>query len=601
MNIEEKLNMTMLCDFYELTMGNGYFENGFKDKITYFDVFFRRVPDQGGFAIAAGLEQLIDYIENLHFTQEDIAYLRGRNLFCEEFLEYLANFRFTGDIYAVSEGTPVFPKEPLVVVRAPAIEAQLIETFTLLTINHQSLIATKANRIVRAARGRTVLEFGSRRAQGADAAIIGARAAYIGGCGGTACTISDQLYGVPAGGTMAHAWVQMFDTEYDAFKTYCEIYPTNATLLVDTYNTLKSGVPNAIRAFNEVLKPMGITKCGIRLDSGDMAYLTRKARKMLDDAGWTECKITVSNSLDEYLIQDLFLQGAQIDMFGVGERMITARSEPVFGGVYKLAAVEDDEGNIIPKIKVSENVEKITIPHFKKVYRFYGRDTGKAIADLITLHDETVDDSQDMEIFDPMATWKKKTVYNFTARELLVPIFLNGRRVYDPVGRGEAVRLSPQVCGRPVPEAVGHSAGAAAVLSAVTCGRRGLSVPTGPLSRLRRQLSQRESQGCRARCPQRAAKQTPLDTHTPPMSGGDSGKGGRISVEETEGTAKNRAAHIRGAAAGTGGGAAAGPDRAGAVSQRSAAAADGYGVHSAGAAGSGLCLPHQQPARRQLV
>ena len=406
MNIEEKLNMTMLCDFYELTMGNGYFENGFKDKITYFDVFFRRVPDQGGFAIAAGLEQLIDYIENLHFTQEDIAYLRGRNLFCEEFLEYLANFRFTGDIYAVSEGTPVFPKEPLVVVRAPAIEAQLIETFTLLTINHQSLIATKANR-------------------------IGARAAYIGGCGGTACTISDQLYGVPAGGTMAHAWVQMFDTEYDAFKTYCEIYPTNATLLVDTYNTLKSGVPNAIRAFNEVLKPMGITKCGIRLDSGDMAYLTRKARKMLDDAGWTECKITVSNSLDEYLIQDLFLQGAQIDMFGVGERMITARSEPVFGGVYKLAAVEDDEGNIIPKIKVSENVEKITIPHFKKVYRFYGRDTGKAIADLITLHDETVDDSQDMEIFDPMATWKKKTVYNFTARELLVPIFLNGRRVYD--------------------------------------------------------------------------------------------------------------------------------------------------------------------------
>lgn len=431
MNIGEKLNMTMLCDFYELTMGNGYFENGFKDKITYFDVFFRRVPDQGGFAIAAGLEQLIDYIENLHFTQEDIAYLRGRNLFCEEFLEYLANFRFTGDIYAVPEGTPVFPKEPLVVVRAPAIEAQLIETFTLLTVNHQSLIATKANRITRAARGRTVLEFGSRRAQGADAAIIGARAAYIGGCGGTACTISDQLYGVPAGGTMAHAWVQMFDTEYDAFKTYCEIYPTNATLLVDTYNTLKSGVPNAIRAFNEVLKPMGITKCGIRLDSGDMAYLTRKARKMLDDAGWTECKITVSNSLDEYLIQDLFLQGAQIDMFGVGERMITARSEPVFGGVYKLAAVEDDEGNIIPKIKVSENVEKITIPHFKKVYRFYGRDTGKAIADLITLHDETVDDSQDMEIFDPMATWKKKTVYNFTARELLVPIFLSGRRVYD--------------------------------------------------------------------------------------------------------------------------------------------------------------------------
>ena len=294
----------MLCDFYELTMGNGYFEAGCKDRITYFDVFFRKVPDGGGFAIAAGLEQLIDYIENLHFTEEDIAYLRSRNLFCEEFLDYLRNFRFTGDIYAIPEGTPVFPKEPLVVVRAPAIEAQLIETFTLLTINHQSLIATKANRIVRAAKGRTVLEFGSRRAQGADAAIVGARAAYIGGCAGTACTISDEIYGVPAGGTMAHAWVQMFDSEYEAFKTYCQTYPTNATLLVDTYNTLKSGIPNAIRAFNDVLKPLGITKCGIRLDSGDLAYLTRKARQMLDEAGWTECKISVSNSLDEYLIQE---------------------------------------------------------------------------------------------------------------------------------------------------------------------------------------------------------------------------------------------------------------------------------------------------------
>ena len=326
MNIEEKLNMTMLCDFYELTMGNGYFKTGYKDRITYFDVFFRRVPDNGGFAIAAGLEQLIEYIENLHFTKEDIDYLRGRKLFDEEFLAYLENFRFTGDIYAIPEGTPVFPREPLVTVRAPAIEAQLIETFTLLTINHQSLIATKANRIVRAARGRTVLEFGSRRAQGADAAIVGARAAYIGGCHGTACTISDELYGVPAGGTMAHAWVQMFNTEYDAFKAYCESYPTNATLLVDTYDTLKSGVPNAIRAFNEVLKPLGITKCGIRLDSGDMAYLSRQARKMLDDAGWTDCKISVSNSLDEYLIQDLLLQGAQIDLFGVGERMITPRA-----------------------------------------------------------------------------------------------------------------------------------------------------------------------------------------------------------------------------------------------------------------------------------
>ena len=431
MKTEEKLNMTMLCDFYELTMGNGYFESGYKDHITYFDVFFRRVPDGGGFAIAAGLEQLIDYIENLHFSPEDIAYLRGRNLFSEEFLSYLEDFHFTGDIYAMPEGTPVFPREPMVIVRAKAIEAQLIETFTLLTINHQSLIATKANRIARAARGRTVLEFGSRRAQGADAAIIGARAAYIGGVAGTACTISDQIYGVPAGGTMAHAWVQMFDSEYDAFKTYCQIYPHNATLLVDTYNTLKSGVPNAIRAFNEVLKPMGITKCGIRLDSGDMAYLTRKARKMLDEAGWTECQISVSNSLDEYLIQDLLLQDAKIDLFGVGERMITAKSEPVFGGVYKLAAVEDQQGNITPKIKISENVEKITIPHFKKVYRFYGNDTGKAIADYITVYDETLDDTKDLETFAPSATWKKKTVYNFTARPLLVPVFLGGKRVYD--------------------------------------------------------------------------------------------------------------------------------------------------------------------------
>ena len=431
MKTQEKLNMTMLCDFYELTMGNGYFKNGYKDRITYFDVFFRRVPDGGGFAIAAGLDQLIDYIENLHFTKEDIDYLRGRNLFDEEFLTYLENFRFTGDIYAIPEGTPVFPREPLITVRAPAIEAQLIETFTLLTVNHQSLIATKANRIVRAARGRTVLEFGSRRAQGADAAIVGARAAYIGGCHGTACTISDELYGVPAGGTMAHAWVQMFDTELDAFKTYCEIYPTNATLLVDTYDTLKSGVPNAIRAFNEVLKPLGITKCGIRLDSGDMAYLSRQARKMLDDAGWTDCKISVSNSLDEYLIQDLLLQGARIDMFGVGERMITAKSEPVFGGVYKLAAVEDKDGNIIPKIKVSENVEKITVPHFKKVYRFYGRDTGKAIADYMTVYDEQVDDERDLELFDPTATWKTRAVYDYTARELQVPIFIGGKCVYE--------------------------------------------------------------------------------------------------------------------------------------------------------------------------
>lgn len=431
MNTYDKLNMTMLCDFYELTMSNGYFRNGMKDRICYFDVFYRNVPDEGGFAIAAGLEQVIEYIRDLHFSDEDIEYLRNRKIFSEEFLSYLRSFRFTGDIFAVPEGTPIFPKEPMLTVRAPAIEAQLIETYILLILNHQSLIATKANRVVRAAQGRRVLEFGSRRAQGAMGAILGARAAYIGGCDGTACTISDQLYRVPAGGTMAHSWVQMFNTEYEAFKTYCELYPTNATLLVDTYNTLKSGVPNAIRAFNEVLKPLGITKCGIRLDSGDMTYLTKKARKMLDDAGWTDCEISVSNSLDEYIIQDLLRQGAEINMFGVGERLITARSEPVFGGVYKLVAIEHEDGTVEPKIKISENVGKITNPHFKKLYRFYGNDTGKAIADYLCVYDETVDDSKDLLIFDPEATWKQKTVYNFTAKELQVPIFQNGELVYQ--------------------------------------------------------------------------------------------------------------------------------------------------------------------------
>ncbi len=430
MNKEPKLNLAMLCDFYELTMSNGYFNTGMKDKICYFDLFYRRVPDGGGFAIAAGLEQVVKYIQELHFSEDDIAYLRGRNMFSEEFLDYLKTFRFTGDIYAVPEGTPVFPKEPILTVRAPAIEAQLIETYLHLAINHQSLIATKANRVVRAAQGRTVLEFGSRRAQGEQGAVLGARAAYIGGCHGTACTVSDQLFGVPAAGTMAHSWVQMFDTEYEACKTCCEQYPNNATLLVDTSNTLKSGVPNAIRAFNEVLKPLGITKCGIRLDSGDMTYLSQKARKMLDDAGWTECKISVSNSLDEYLIQELLRQGAQIDLFGVGERLITARSEPVFGGVYKLVAVEEDDGTVKPKIKVSENVGKITTPHYKKLWRFYGNDTGKAIADYLTVYDETVDDSKNLLIFDPDATWKQKEVYDFTAKELQVPVFLNGELVY---------------------------------------------------------------------------------------------------------------------------------------------------------------------------
>jgi len=431
MDLNKQTNMTMLCDFYELTMGNGYLKSGIRDRITYFDVFFRKCPDGGGFAIAAGLQQVVEYIQDLRFTEEDIAYLRGRGLFCEEFLEYLRNFRFTGDIYAVPEGTPVFPREPIMTVRAPAIEAQFIETYLLLALNHQSLIATKANRIVHAAEGRTVLEFGSRRAQGAYGAILGARAAYIGGCHGSACTIADQLFGVPAGGTMAHSWVQMFDTEYEAFKTYCEIYPENATLLVDTYDTLRSGIPDAIRAFNEVLRPRGITKCGIRLDSGDVTYLSRQARKMLDEAGWPECKISASNSLDEYLIRDILHQGACIDMFGVGERLITSRSEPVFGGVYKLVAVEDGEGTVIPKIKVSENVEKITNPHFKKLYRFYSRETGKAIMDYLCVHDETVDDSGTMEVFDPDNTWKRKTVYDFNARPLQETIFRNGELVYQ--------------------------------------------------------------------------------------------------------------------------------------------------------------------------
>ena len=431
MVINDKLNLTMLCDFYELTMSQGYFATGYSDRIAYFDLFFRQCPDGGGFAIAAGLEQIIQYVQDLHFGPEDIEYLRGRKMFSEEFLQYLADFKFTGDIWAVPEGTPIFPNEPIITVRAPAIQAQLVETYMLLCINHQSLIATKANRIVRAAEGRTVLEFGSRRAQGADAAILGARAAYIGGCHGTACTISDQLFGVKAGGTMAHAWVQMFDSEYEAFKAYAQMYPHNAVLLVDTYNTLKSGVPNAIRVFNEVLKPMGITKCGIRLDSGDMAYLTQQARKMLDEAGWTECSISVSNSLDEYIIRDILRQGAKIDMFGVGERLITAKSEPVFGGVYKLAAVEEPDGTIVPKIKISENVVKITNPHYKKLYRFYAKDTGKAIADYLTVYDEIVDDTKDMEIFDPEATWKTKQVYNFTAKEMLVPIFRHGELVYQ--------------------------------------------------------------------------------------------------------------------------------------------------------------------------
>ncbi len=426
-----KRNLTMLCDFYELTMANGYFTCGIKDKIVYFDVFYRDNPDNGGYAIAAGLEQIVEYINDLRFDDEDIEYLREKGVFSEDFLEYLGHFKFTGDIWAIPEGTVVFPGEPLMIVRAPVIEAQFIETYVLMMINHQSLIATKASRITRAAKGRAVSEFGSRRAQGSDAAILGARAAYIGGVNSTACTIADEAYGVPAGGTMAHSWVQMFDSEYEAFKTYCEIYPNNATLLVDTFNVIESGVPNAIRAFKEVLLPKGITKCGVRLDSGDITYLTKKIRKMLDDAGLTECRIVVSNSMDEYIIRELIRQGAEIDAFGVGERLITAKSDPVFGGVYKVCAIESADGTVIPKIKISENVGKITTPHFKKLYRLRGRETGKAEADLLCVYDEQIDDTKPLEIFDPQHTWKRKVLENFTATELLVPVFKNGKQVYE--------------------------------------------------------------------------------------------------------------------------------------------------------------------------
>ncbi|MBO5727153.1 MAG: nicotinate phosphoribosyltransferase [Oscillospiraceae bacterium] len=426
-----KTNLTMLCDFYQLTMSNGYFRADLAERICYFDLFYRSVPDKGGFAIAAGLAQVVEYIQSLRFDEEDIAYLRSKGCFDEGFLDYLRNFKFTGDIWAVPEGTPVFPNEPIITVRAPAIQAQFIETFLLLTMNHQCLIATKSNRIVRAAEGRPVAEFGSRRAQGADGAILGARASYIAGCAATACTMADQWFGSPATGTMAHSWVQMFPDEYTAFKTYCQLYPNNATLLVDTYNVLKSGVPNAIRVFKEELLPKGITKCAIRLDSGDLTYLSRKARQMLDEAGLTDCKILASNALDEYIIRDLVRQGARIDSFGVGERLITSRSEPVFGGVYKLAAIEDADGTIIPKIKISENPAKITTPHFKKVYRIFSKDSGKAEADLICLHDEQIDFTQPLELFDPDATWKRKTFTDYEAQELLVPVFQKGKLVYD--------------------------------------------------------------------------------------------------------------------------------------------------------------------------
>lgn len=422
----DKRNLTLLCDFYEITMANGYFLCGKRDQTAYFDIFFRDIPDQGGFAIAAGLEQIIGYIEGLHFDDDDISYLRSQGIFSEEFLAYLKGFRFTGDIYAVPEGTPIFPREPIITVKAPVIEAQFVETYLLTVCNHQSLVATKANRIVRAADGRPVSEFGARRAQGPDAAMLGARAAYIGGVASTSCTLSAMAYGMPASGTMAHSWVQMFDSEYEAFKTYCELYPNNACLLIDTYSVLHSGLPNAIRAFHDC----GITKCSVRIDSGDIAYLTKRVRRTLDEAGLTDCSIVISNSLDEKIITDILRQGACIDAFGVGERLITAKSDPVFGGVYKLSAVEDEQGTIIPKIKISENEDKITNPHFKKLYRLFRRSDGEAIADYITICDETLDDSKPLTLFDPIFTWKRQTITDYRAVELQKPIFQNGRLVY---------------------------------------------------------------------------------------------------------------------------------------------------------------------------
>lgn len=420
-------NLTMLTDFYEITMANGYLQSGLKDDIAYFDLFFRRVPDKGGYAIMAGIEQVVDYLDNLKFSQEDIEYLRSKDIFCEEFLKYLENFEFDCDVWAIPEGTPIFPHEPLITVRGTVLQAQFIETMLLLIINHQSLIATKASRIVRAAQGRPVMEFGSRRAHGASAANFGARAAYIGGCCGTACTISDRDFKIPAIGTMAHSWVQMFPDEYEAFSAYCRIYPDNCVLLVDTYNVLKSGVPAAIKVFREQ-KP---AKMGIRIDSGDIAYLTKRARKMLDEAGLEDCSITISNSLDEYLIRDVILEGARVDSFGVGERLITAKSEPVFGGVYKLAALEKENGEIVPKIKISENIEKITNPGFKTLYRLYDKESHKALADVMTLDGETIPEEDGCEIFDPNAVWKKKTLNNFYVKNLRVQLFKNGKKVYQ--------------------------------------------------------------------------------------------------------------------------------------------------------------------------
>ena len=427
-----KRNLTLLTDLYELTMMQGYYEKGQNENVI-FDVFFRQNPCNNGYSVCAGLDQVIDYIQNLHFTYDDVDYLRGLGIFKEDFLHYLSGFHFSGDIYAIPEGTVVFPKEPLLKVVAPIMEAQLVETAILNIINHQSLIATKTSRIVFAANGDGIMEFGLRRAQGPDAGLYGARAAMIGGCVGTSNVLAGQMFDVPVMGTHAHSWIMSFPDEYTAFKTYAEMYPDNCTLLVDTYDTLKSGVPNAIRVFQE-FKDAGkpLIKYGIRLDSGDLAYLSKEARKMLDEAGFPEATICASNDLDEFLLHDLKMQGAAIDSWGVGTNLITSKDCPSFGGVYKLAAIQNEKGEFVPKIKISENTEKITNPGNKTIYRIYEKASGKIKADLICFADEVIDPKQDLLLFDPMDTWKKTKLAGgtYTVREILLPIFKNGECLY---------------------------------------------------------------------------------------------------------------------------------------------------------------------------
>lgn len=422
-------DLALLTEGYELTMAAGFMGAGMKDTVAYFDLFFRRVPDNGGFAIAAGLSKVIDYLEHLHFREEDIKYLKSKGI-SDELASYLKDFKFTCDVWAIPEGTPIFPNEPIIKVRGPIIEAQLIETMLLLSINQQSLIATKANRLVRAAHGTAVAEFGTRRAQGVDEAVYGARAAYIGGCVATSGVIPEKEFGIPSVNTMIHSWVQLFDSEYDAFCEYARRHPDDCTLVVDTYDTIRSGIPNAIKAFDDVLAPLGKRPKSVRIDSGDITYLSKRVRKMLDVAGYPDCDIMASNSLDEHLISDMVSQGAKVDCFIVGERLITSASSPLFGGVYKLSAIEKD-GKTVPKINLSENVRKITIPSSKQVYRLIDKDSGKAIADVLTLDDEIIDETKPYVLFDPDFTWKRKEIENFVTRKLLVPIFEGGKKVYE--------------------------------------------------------------------------------------------------------------------------------------------------------------------------